>query len=165
VTTTTTTYHLGAVTDDLAARTHLGATEKANRTWCGVDLLVKDDPRFGGRYKDTVFTASTDLAAVDCRACKQSAAWKGAKGGKYTTPAPKAARSRAAAKAAGNAGDRLLRGPAGDPVGRAGPGDLLGHGGRARDAADHARGGTRPAAGRGPERAPARSGDVSRDVG
>jgi hypothetical protein len=91
VTTTTTTYHLRAVTDDLAARTHLGATERANRTWCGVKLIEKDDKRFGGRYADRPFTASTDLSAVDCGACKRSAAWKGAKGGKYTTPAPKAA--------------------------------------------------------------------------
>ena len=93
MTTTTTTYHLRAITDELAARTHLGATEKANRTWCGVDLMVKGDPRFGGRYKDAAFTASTDLETVDCGACKRSAAWKGAKGGKYTIPAPKAARS------------------------------------------------------------------------
>jgi len=77
VTTTTTTYHLRAVTDDATAKVHLGATEKANRTWCGVDLLAKDDPRFGGRYKDgTGFTASTDLSLVDCRACQRTAAWK-----------------------------------------------------------------------------------------
>ena len=93
MTTTTTTYHLTAVTDEAAARTHLGATEKAKVTFCGVRLLVKGDPRFGGRYKDAAFTASTDLETVDCGACKRSAAWKGAKGGKYTIPAPKAARS------------------------------------------------------------------------
>ena len=40
--TTTTTYYLRAVTDDLAAKTHLGATEKGNVTFCGVRLLVKD---------------------------------------------------------------------------------------------------------------------------
>ena len=33
-TTTTTTYDLRAVTDDVAARTHLGATEKGNVTFC-----------------------------------------------------------------------------------------------------------------------------------
>jgi hypothetical protein len=94
VTTTTTIYHLRAITDELAARTHLGATEKGNRTWCGVDLLMKGDPRFGGRYKDgTGFTASADLTLVDCKACQRGAAWKGAKGGKYTIPV----------KAAGNA--------------------------------------------------------------
>jgi len=98
MTTTTTTYHLRAVTDHLAARTHLGATEKGNVTFCGARLLVKDDKRFGGRYSDRPFTASTDLSAVDCGACKRGAAWKGAKGGKYTVPAPKPARSRAAAK-------------------------------------------------------------------
>ena len=99
-TTTATTYHLRAVTDDLASKVHLGATEKANRTWCGVDLLAKDDPRFGGRYKNgTGFTASTDLETVDCGACKRGAAWKGQRGGKYTTPAPKADRSRAADQA------------------------------------------------------------------
>ena len=105
MTTTTTVYHLRAVTDELAAKTHLGATEKGNRTWCGVDLLVKGDERFGGRYADRPFTASTDLTGVDCGACKRSAAWKGAKGGRYTVPAPKAARSGAAAKAAGNAAE------------------------------------------------------------
>ena len=97
MTTTTTTYHLRAVTDELAARTHLGATEMKNRTWCGVELLAKGDPRFGGRYKDaTGFTASTDLETVDCGACKRGAAWKGQQGGKYIVPAPKAARSRTA---------------------------------------------------------------------
>ena len=103
MTTTTTTYHLRAVTDELAARTHLGATEMKNRTWCGVDLLVKDDPRFGGRHRNG-FTASTDLETVDCGACKRGAAWKGRQGGKYTTAAPRAARSRAADQAAGSAG-------------------------------------------------------------
>lgn len=89
MTTTTTTYHLRAVTDDLAAKTHLGATEKGNVTFCGVRLLVKGDPRFGGRYKDRPFTASTDLETVDCGACKRGAAWKGAKGGKYAAPEAK----------------------------------------------------------------------------
>lgn len=97
MTTTTTTYHLRAVTDDLAARTHLGATEKANVTFCGVRLLVKGDPRFGGRYKDAAFTASADLATVDCGACKRGAAWKGRKGSTYAVRAPKA---KAAPKAA-----------------------------------------------------------------
>ena len=76
-----------AVTDVLAARTHLGATERANLTWCGVPLLVKGDTRFGGRYKNgDGYTASTDLATVDCRACKRTAAWQGAKGGRYAAP-------------------------------------------------------------------------------
>ena len=103
-TTTPTVYHLRAVTDQLAAKVHLGSTEMKNRAFCGVRLLVKDDPRFGGRYKDAAFTASTDLETVDCGACKRSAAWKGQQGGKYTTPAPKAARSSAADEAAGSAG-------------------------------------------------------------
>jgi hypothetical protein len=80
------TYHLRAVTDHLASKIHLGATEKGNVTFCGARLLVKDDKRFGGRFKDRPFTATTDLAAIDCGACQRSAAWKGAKGGKYTAP-------------------------------------------------------------------------------
>jgi hypothetical protein len=96
VTATTTTYHLRAVTDAATAKVHLGATEKGNVTFCGVHLIEKGDKRFGGRFKDRPFTASADLATVDCGACKRGAAWKGAKGGKYT-PAPKAARSGAAA--------------------------------------------------------------------
>lgn len=97
-TTTTTVYHLRAVTDESITKTHLGATEMKNRTWCGVNLLVKDDPRFGGRYKGIVYTASTDLTAVTCGACKRSAAWKGARDGRYTTPAP-AGKPRAAGSA------------------------------------------------------------------
>ena len=54
---------------------------------------MKDDPRFGGRYKDRPFTASTDLSAVDCRACQRGAAWKGRKGSTWTAPASKAARA------------------------------------------------------------------------
>jgi hypothetical protein len=101
VTTTTTTYHLRAITDDSIARVHLGATERANRTWCGVDLLVKGDLRFKERFKDGPgYTASTGLGAVDCGACQRTAAWKGQKDGRYTAPAPKAAAPRAAAKAA-----------------------------------------------------------------
>ena len=92
MTTTTTTYHLRAVTDHLASKVHLGATEKGNVTFCGARLLVKDDKRFGGRFKDRPFTATTDLATIDCGACQRSAAWKNAKAGKYTTTsAPKAA--------------------------------------------------------------------------
>jgi hypothetical protein len=68
VTTTTTTYHLRAVTDEAATRTHLGAVEKANVAFCGARLIVKGDERFGGRYADKPYTASTDLAAVDCGA-------------------------------------------------------------------------------------------------
>jgi len=102
VTTTTTTYHLRAITDQSIAKVHLGATERANRTWCGVDLLVKGDLRFKEQFKDGPgYTASTDLAAVDCGACKRTAAWKGQKAGRYPAPAPKAATPRAAAKAPG----------------------------------------------------------------
>ena len=101
--TTTTTHHLRALTDELAERTHLGSTEMKNRTFCGVSLLVKGDERFGGRYKDRPFTASTDLSAVDCRACQRGAAWKDRKGSTWTAPAPKTAPSRAAAKDAGQA--------------------------------------------------------------
>lgn len=60
---------------------------------------MKDDKRFGGRFKDRPFTASTDLSAVDCGACQRGAAWKDRKGSTWT-PAPKAARSRAAATSA-----------------------------------------------------------------
>lgn len=67
-------------------------------------MLIKGDTRFGGWFKDRPFTASTDLSAVDCRARKRGAAWKGQKAGKYVIPAPKAARSRAADQAAGSAG-------------------------------------------------------------
>jgi hypothetical protein len=104
VTTTTETYHLRAVTDRLAARTHLGATERANLTWCGVPLLVKGDTRFGGRYKNgDGYTASTDLSVIDCGACKRTAAWKGRKGSTWTAPAPKA--RAAAANGAATAGE------------------------------------------------------------
>ena len=102
MTATTTTYHLRAVTDHLAARTHLGATEKGNVTLCGARLLVKDDKRFGGRFKDRPFTASTDLSTVDCGACKRGAAWKDRKGSTWTAPAPKARAADAAT--AGEAG-------------------------------------------------------------
>ena len=88
----TQTFHLRAVTDGSITKIHLGAVERANRTWCGVDLLTEDDPRFGGRYKGIVYTASADLAAVDCGACKRSAAWKGQQGGKYAPAASKAAK-------------------------------------------------------------------------
>ena len=87
-TTATTTFHLRAITDASIAKVHLGAVEKANRTWCGVDLLVKDDPRFGGRYKGIVYSSSADLSAVDCKACQRTAAWKARAGGKYVVPAP-----------------------------------------------------------------------------
>jgi hypothetical protein len=94
---TTTTYQLRAVTDDSISKVHLGAVEKANVAFCGVKLLVENDPRFGGRYKGIVFTTSADLTTVDCGACKRGQAWKTQKDGKYATPAPKAARPRAAA--------------------------------------------------------------------
>lgn len=74
--TITTTFHLVAITDESISKTHLGAKERANRTWCGVSLLVADDPRFGGRYAGIVYTSSTDLETVTCGACKRSAAWK-----------------------------------------------------------------------------------------
>ena len=101
-TTATTSFRLRAITDESITKTHLGAVEKAGRTWCGVDLLVKDDPRFGGRYKGIVFTASTDLETVDCGACKRSAAWKGQQDGRYTVPAASAPRPRAIAGAPAN---------------------------------------------------------------
>jgi hypothetical protein len=101
VTATTTTYHLRAVTDAATAKVHLGATEKGAVTFCGVRLIEKGDKRFGGRFRDRPFTASADLAAVDCGACKRGAAWKDRKGSTWTAPAPKATRSRAAAKDAG----------------------------------------------------------------
>ncbi len=94
---TTTTYQLRAVTDDSIGKVHLGAVEKANVAFCGVRLLIEGDTRFGGRYKGIVFTASTDLSAVDCGACKRGVVWKNQKDGTYTTPAPKVARPRAAA--------------------------------------------------------------------
>lgn len=77
MTTTTTTYDLLAITDESITKTHLGAIQKANVTFCGVRLLTEGDTRFGGKYaKGTGFTASTDLATVDCGACKRTAAWK-----------------------------------------------------------------------------------------
>ena len=96
---TTIVYQLRAVTDGSIGKVHLGAAEKGNVAFCGVRLLVEDDPRFGGRYKGIVFTTSTDLTTVDCGACKRSSAWKNAKDGTYTAPAPKAARPRAAGRA------------------------------------------------------------------
>ena len=87
--TTTTKFHLRAITDESITKVHLGATERDNRTFCGVQLLVEDDPRFGGRYKGIAYTASADLAAVDCGACKRSAAWKGQKNKTYAVPVPK----------------------------------------------------------------------------
>ena len=99
MTTTTTTYHLLAVTDELAARTHLGATEKGNVTFCGVRLLIQGDTRFGGKHgKGNGYTTAADLAAVDCKACQRTAAWKvtAATGvatigiATYTVPASKA---------------------------------------------------------------------------
>ena len=95
MTTTTTTYHLRAVTDELAARTHLGATEKANLTFCGVKLLAKGDPRFGGRYADKPYTATDDLTAIDCRACQRTAYWRDRKGATWTAPALKASTAKA----------------------------------------------------------------------
>jgi hypothetical protein len=89
VTTTTTTYHLRAVTDAATTKTHLGATERGNVTFCGARLIVKGDERFGGRYADRPFTATADLSAVDCRACQRGAAWKDRKGSTWTVPAPK----------------------------------------------------------------------------
>ncbi len=100
--TTTTTYHLRAITDESIAKVHLGATERANRTWCGVYLLVKGDPRFKERYKDGPgYTTSIDLGAVDCGACKRTAAWKGQKAGRYPAPAPKDAAAKDARPGAG----------------------------------------------------------------
>ena len=99
MTTTTTTYHLRAVTDDLAARTHLGATEKANVTFCGVKLIAKGDTRFGGKYADKPFTATTELATIDCGACQRSAAWKNRKGSTYAPAAPQPKATTAAGKA------------------------------------------------------------------
>lgn len=77
MTTTTTTYHLRAVTDELAAKVHLGATERTNQTFCGVRLLTQGDTRFGGKYaKGDGYTTSADLATVTCRACMRTAAWR-----------------------------------------------------------------------------------------
>jgi hypothetical protein len=100
-TTTTASFRLRAITDESITKTHLGAVEKANRTWCGVDLLVKNDPRFGGKYsKGNGYSSTTDLSTVDCKACLRTAAWKGQQGGKYVVPA---ARPKAAPKAAAEA--------------------------------------------------------------
>ena len=91
--TTTTTYHLRAMSDAATTKTHLGATEKGNVTFCGARLITKGDERFGGRYADRPFTASTDLSAVDCGGCLRTACWKDRKGSTWT--APKAARASA----------------------------------------------------------------------
>ena len=62
-------------------------------TFCGARLITKGDERFGGRYADRPFTASTDLSAVDCGGCLRTACWKDRKGSTWT--APKAARASA----------------------------------------------------------------------
>jgi hypothetical protein len=62
-------------------------TEKGAVTFCGVRLIEKGDKRFGGRFKDRPFTASADLATIDCGACQRSAAWKNRKGSTWTAPA------------------------------------------------------------------------------
>lgn len=102
--TTTTTFNLTAITDDSITKTHLGAKEReAGKTWCGVQLLVHGDKRFGGRYKDIAWTevvtpvadggkATPALDQVDCGACKRSAAWKAYLASNlpvYVLPAPK----------------------------------------------------------------------------
>jgi hypothetical protein len=116
--TTPTTFHLTAITDDSISKTHLGAKEREpGKTWCGVQLLVKDDTRFGGRYKDIVWSevvtpaadggkATPALDQVDCGACKRSAAWKahlidGAT--VYKLPPPKAPADRKPPTPRGNA--------------------------------------------------------------
>ena len=94
MTTTTTTYHLRAITDVAATKIHLGATEKANVAFCGARLITKGDKRFGGRYADRPFTATAELATIDCGACQRSAAWRNRKGSTYAPagPEPKASR-------------------------------------------------------------------------
>ena len=76
-TTTTTSFRLRAITDESITKTHLGAVEKAGRTWCGVDLLVKDDPRFGGRYKGIVFTATPTWTPSTAGRASGQPPWKG----------------------------------------------------------------------------------------
>jgi hypothetical protein len=97
VTTTThpAKYRLRAITDEAAARTHLGAVEKANVAFCGAKLIVKGDERFGGRYADKPYTAAEDLTAIDCRACQRTAYWQDRKGATWTAPAPKASTAKA----------------------------------------------------------------------
>jgi hypothetical protein len=112
-TTTTTTFHLIAITDDSITKIHLGAKERpAGKTWCGVQLLVPGDTRFSGRYKDVVWEeivktspegstddsdGQPDLTKVDCGACKRSAAWKAylaSSEALYVLPAPKTPQDR-----------------------------------------------------------------------
>jgi hypothetical protein len=107
-TATTTKFTLTAITDDSIKKVHLGAKEReAGKTWCGVQLLVPGDKRFGGRYKDIVWEeilktspegstddsdGQPDLEAVTCGACKRSAPWKAyeiSHEAVYTPAAPK----------------------------------------------------------------------------
>jgi hypothetical protein len=92
---TTTTYHLRALSDAATRKTHLGATERDNVTFCGAKLIVKGDERFGGRYADKPYSASTDMALVDCGACQRTAYWRDRKGSTWTAPAPKAGTAKA----------------------------------------------------------------------
>ena len=92
VTTTTTTYHLRAVTDEIAKDPPRGDREGQR------DVVRRRAAREGYPVRRPVqgpgFTASTDLPTVDCGACKRGAAWKGRKGiRRWTAPASKAARA------------------------------------------------------------------------
>jgi len=100
--TTTTTFNLTVITDDSIAKNHLGAAEMLNRSWCGVQLLIEGDTRFGGRYAGMVWKTVTtedgkpNFELMSCGACKRSAAWKvaGSTGEAVYTVAPKGTRAR-----------------------------------------------------------------------
>lgn len=64
----TVTYDYRAMTDKLAKRWHLGATQTAPRTFCGVDLYNRTD-------KDG-FEAVADLTRIDCGACRRMARYR-----------------------------------------------------------------------------------------
>jgi len=106
--TTTTTFNLTVITDDSIAKNHLGAAEMLNRSWCGVQLLIEGDTRFGGRYAGMVWKTVTtedgkpNFELMSCGACKRSAAWKvaGSTGEPVYTVAPKGTRTRGAGSAA-----------------------------------------------------------------
>lgn len=77
--------HWLAVKDRLAKKWHLGATELANKTACGVALYHPDHYR--PPTGEAGWQAEADLARVDCGSCKRQARYKTAIAGQYPTTA------------------------------------------------------------------------------
>ncbi len=73
-------YDYRAVTDRLAKRWHLGAVQTTTRAFCGTDLYNRTD-------KDG-FEAVTDLARVDCGACRRMGRYKVDVLGQVEAPVP-----------------------------------------------------------------------------